>query len=108
MDKQHAWHANGAERKPPYAIGISQPLASLWNPRHQAGALTARLCSLDKLSIWAVMLQLAQLSPGFYPWLLLGKKIHPSLPECGLESYCSVLKGQQKQFVMRKGRNGIK
>lgn len=92
VDKQHAWHANGAEREPPYVLGISQPLASLWSPQHQAGALTAWLCSSDKLSVWVVMLQLAQLSPGFYPWLLQGKKICPSLPECGLESFCFVLK----------------
>lgn len=73
VDKQHAWHANGDEREPPYVLGISQPLASLWSPQHQAGALSAWLCSSDKLSVWAVMLQLAQLSPGFYPWLLQGK-----------------------------------
>lgn len=105
VDKQHGWHVNGAEREPPYAISISQPLASLWNPGHQAGALPARLCSSDKLSIWAVMLQLAQLSPGFYPWLLPGKKSHPSLPECGLEYFCLVLKGGTKTIRDEEGKN---
>lgn len=69
-------------------------LASLRNLQHHAGPLAARLRLPDKLGIWALMLQLSQLSRGFYPWLLLGKKIPPSSPKCGLKSFCFVLKGQ--------------
>lgn len=68
-------------------------LASLRNRQCHAGPLAARLCSPDKLSIWALMLQLSQLS-GENPWLLLGKKIPPSSPKCGLKSFCFVLKRQ--------------
>lgn len=86
--------ANGAEEGTSIWERLIQAPGKLASVQHHTGALAARLCSPDKLSIWALMLQLSQLSGGFYPWLLLGEKIPPSSPKCGLKSFCFVLKGQ--------------